>query len=160
MEVRRIWADREDAICMVIGEVWDYISDDALTPDQHASWRPRIDDGSRWYISLEGDEVVGVHWMRRVNAITWEAHANIRPKFWGNKLGTEHCRHAFKGMMTDTGAQKVILLVPDNCPQVQRMAESLGFRQEGRQVASFLKNGKVYDQVHYGITRKQHEFTI
>jgi len=150
IDLRRTWLASD--IKLVIGEVWDYIADDSQV--DYATWEPRIDDDSHWYVTKENDDIVGIFWMRRVNAITWEAHANVRPKYWGDNKGTEHCRVAIKGMMVDTGAQKVIALIPDSSPQVQQMAEAIGFVQEGKQTASYLKNGKVYDQVHYGITRK------
>lgn len=152
MEVRRTW--NPGNIKPVIGEVWGYIADDSQLDTDFNGWEPRLDNDSRWYMSEEDGDTVGIFWMRRVNAITWEAHANIRPRYWGDKKGTEHCREAIKEMMRDTDAQKVIALIPDSSPQVQRMAEAIGFIHEGRQVASYLKNGNVYDQTHYGITRK------
>lgn len=150
MKVRRTWLAKP--VIDVIGEVWEFIKDDS--PEELSNWLPRLTDDSRWYISTEDDEVVGAFWMRRVNAITWEAHANVRPKFWGDKKGTAHCKAAIEEMMFDTQAEKIIALIPDSSPEVQRMAEAIGFKREGRQVRSFLKNGEYYDQIHYGITRK------
>jgi len=150
VDVRRTWLAKP--VVDVITELWDYLSDDSkLRPE---CYRPTITDDSRWYIAYEGDEVVGAFWMRRVNAITWEAHANVRPKFWGDRKGTEYCQAAIAEMMFDTQAEKVIALIPDSSPEVQHMAEAIGFKREGRQVRSWKKDGEYYDQIHYGITRK------
>ena len=151
IEIKRTWLASH--IKHVVGEVWEHIADDSQI-EEYAMWTPRVKEDSRWYATMEDDDVVGIFWMRRVNAITWEAHANVRPKYWGDKKGTEHCRLAIDHMIADTGARKVVALIPDSSPQVQKMAEAIGFVAEGKQTDSYLKNGKVYDQVHYGMTRK------
>jgi len=149
IEVNRTWISAP--VRQIIGEVWEYITDDSeMTFEEYA---PRIDSDSRWYISSQDGQIVGAFWMRRVNHITWEAHANVIPKYWGEGQGTEHCRKAIDTMMEDTGAKKVVALIPTSCKPVMRMAEEIGFVREGVTVASWQKHGKLYDQVHYGITR-------
>ena len=134
-----------------MGEVWDVINDDS--DEEFEDWEPRIDDDSRWYILSNDGEVAGAFWMRRVNHITWEAHANVRPKYWGDKKGTEFCRKAIEEMIADTGALKVVAQIPTSSPQTMKMAEAIGFEREGTAVRSLQKKGKLYDVVHYGITR-------
>jgi RimJ/RimL family protein N-acetyltransferase len=137
---------------MVMRELWEYLCDDSvIAADQ---WQPRMNDESRWYVAYLEDDIMGVFWMERRNAVTWEAHANVRPKYWGNKRGTECCKLAIEEMIKDTDAKKVIALIPDCSPNVQRMAEEIGFEREGIQRQSWQKNGKLYDQKHYGITRQ------
>jgi RimJ/RimL family protein N-acetyltransferase len=149
VSVNRTWIPQP--VRQVIGEVWEYISDDSdVTFDEY---EPRFDEDSRWYISSEGGEIVGAFWMRRVNHITWEAHANVRPKFWGDGRGTEHCRQAIAKMVEDTGAKKVVAQIPTSCAPVMKMAEEIGFVREGVIAASWQKHGRLYDQVLYGITR-------
>ena len=149
MQVNRTWIAQP--VVMVVTECWDFLIDDSDLELQNYS--PTITSDSRWYITSLDGEVAGAFWMRRVNLITWEAHANVRPKFWGNRRGTELCKLALDEMIRDTGAKKVIALIPDSSKPVQRMAEAIGFKQEGVQRKSWLKNGKLYDQIHYGITR-------
>lgn len=138
-------------VARVLGEVWHFISDD--TKQTVDEFEPRFDDGSRWYVAYEDGEILGAFWARRINHITWELHANIRPAIWGHKRGTEICREALEKMMEDTGGLKFVATIPDNCPQVQEMAEAIGFEREGASVRSWQKNGELYDQVYYGITR-------
>lgn len=150
MEVNRTWIAQP--IMLVMTEVWDFLTDDSDLRIEN--YQPTLHDDSRWYIISHNGQVAGAFWMRRVNAVTWEAHANVRPKFWGNKSGTAMCQLALDEMIRDTGAKKIISLIPDSSPAVQRMAEAIGFKREGVQKKSWLKNGKLYDQIHYGITRK------
>ena len=149
MTVSRTWIS--PPIRLVIGEVWAHIVDDSGA--RFEDYRPSIHDDSRWYITALDGQVAAAFWMRRVNGITWEAHANVRPKFWGQKRGTKMCRLAIEEMIRDTGARKVVALIPDSSPAVQRMAQAIGFKREGCNKDSWLKNGKLYNQIHYGITR-------
>lgn len=143
---------RSYLVRIVMREVWDYLTDDSGL--KFEDYQPRIDEDSRWYISFdEYGEVVGAFWCRRVNHVTWESHANIRPKFWGDKNGTKHCQAAIDLMFEDTGGKKMIALIADCFPQVQQMAEDIGFVREGVQTLSWQREGKLYDQIHYGKNR-------
>lgn len=149
MEIRRTWL--RAPVIKVIKELWEYLCDDSEIDFEY--YVPRMDDTSRWYVATIDRKIIGVFWMRRINAVTWEAHVNVRPFYWGNKKGTEVCREAIKIMGDDTGAKKIIALIPDSCPATQRAAEAIGFKREGVQTKSWLKNGQLYDQKHYGLTR-------
>lgn len=147
--VNRTWI--QSPVRDVIGQVWDYISDDSEFG--FAGFEPRIDDDSRWYLASHEGRIVGAFWMRRVNHITWEAHANVVPSHWGDGKGTEVCRKALDVMIEDTGAKKVVAQIPTLCKPVLRMAEGIGFEREGVSVRAWQKNGKLYDVIHLGITR-------
>ncbi len=147
--VHRTWLS--SVVRELIEPLWPYISDDGATPFEE--WEPRIDEDSRWYVSVENGQHCGVFWMRRVNYVTWEAHANVLPRFWGDKRGTAHCQQAITKMMEDTGAKKVVAYIPVCYPQVMEMAEQIGFVREGVRPKSWQKDGKLYDVVLYGITR-------
>jgi len=150
MKVRRTWVARDAHLC--VQEVWDYLADDS--PLDREAHTIRLSNDSRWYIGELDGEIAGAFWMRRENFVTWEAHANVRPKFWGRKQGTALCQLAIDEMIKDTGARKVIATIPDSSPETQRMAEAIGFKREGVRSKAWCKDGVLYDQVYYGITRK------
>jgi len=150
MKVTRTWL--RAPITKTMRELWPYLSDDSDVDVE--TWLPRLDEDSRWYVAKEGNTTLGVFWMERKNFATWEAHANVRPANWGSKRGTEICRAAIKVMAEDTGARKIISLIPDCSPATQEMATAIGFEEEGVQSKSWLKGGVLYDQKHYGMTRK------
>ena len=141
-------------VMLVMEEVFDFLIDD--TPDLlFKNYEPRLTDDSRWYISrTEGGEVVGAFWCRRINCVTWEAHANVRPKYWGDGMGTAHCQAAIDLMFEDTGATKIVAICAECFPVVMKMTEAIGFVREGVQTGSFQRDGELYDQIHYGISRK------
>jgi RimJ/RimL family protein N-acetyltransferase len=137
----------------VIRELWDYLSDDSdASPDD---FEPRLDESSRWYVSIEDDEIVGVYWLRRINHLTWEAHTNIRKQYWGTDKGLPHTKEALRVSAIDTEAEKIITIVPEFCKQVLALTEKLGFELEGRRVGSFQKNGKTFDEIYLGISRNR-----
>ena len=153
IEVGRTWLS--GPIHQVEEELWDYLQDDSGL--KYEDWSPRIDEESRWYISHHEGELVGAFLCRRLNFVTWEAHACVRPKFWGANFGTAHCQAALDLMFEDTGAKKIVAMCADCFPDTMRMTEAIGFRREGRRVDSFQRNGKLYDEVYLGIDRKLDE---
>jgi RimJ/RimL family protein N-acetyltransferase len=132
--------------------LWDYLIDDSpLDKSKHTI---RLSDNSRWYTAHVDGELAGAFWMRRENFATWEVHANILPEFWGKGQGTKICQVALDYMAEETDAIKLIAIVPTSAPQTMKMTEAVGFKREGIREKSWSKNGELYDQAYYGITRK------
>jgi len=150
MEIRRTWL--EQPVREVMQDLWPYLEEG--TGQRFEDYRPRFDDQSRWYISLTEGQVSGAYWARQVNNITWEVHTNVRPQYWGGKLGTEYSQAALDHIFKDTDAGKIVALIPKCFPQVIATAEAIGMQREGVRTQSYLRDDKLYDQVHFGITRK------
>ena len=144
-----------DIISLVIRELWDALSDDATEYSDPSDFVPRIDEDSRWYISVEDNDVVGVYWLRRLNHITWEGHVNVRPKYWASGKSLPHAQAVLEFMWEDSGAEKIVATIPDSSKQVVKFIQTLGFTKEGRRTDSFQKNGKLYDELYFGITLKR-----
>jgi len=137
----------------VVKELWDYLKDDAeLSKDEYTA---RLDDNSRWYVSGEDDEVVGVYWLRKLNHVTWEIHTNVRMKFWGTGKALPHAKTALDFIFDESGARKIVATIPETAPHVLAYAKQVGFTEEGRMTGSFLKDDILYDQIHLGITHRE-----
>ncbi len=150
MEVRQTWIAYP--ILAVMQQVWDVVGDDSSL--KFEDYVPRIDKDKLWYISYDGYTPVGAFSIRRLNSVTWEAHANVIPSMWGSKRGTALCQQALAMAFEDTGALKFVAQVPDSSPETQKMAEAIGFSREGINTKSFLRDGVLHDQVYFGMTRK------
>ncbi len=150
MEVNRTWIT--NPILEVMQQVWGVLTDDSGL--KFEDYRPRIDEDSRWYITSHNGRPVAAFWLRRLNGVTWEAHANVIPSTWGSKRGTALCRQALKLAFEDTEALKFVAQITDSSPATQKMAESIGFSREGINKKSFLRDGVLHDQVYFGMTRK------
>ena len=151
MDVRRTW--NSHPIRVVMQQVWDYLTDDSgLTFEDYS---PRLDEDSRWYITYDSGTPVAAFWLRRLNGVTWEAHANVVPSLWGDKRGTSLCITALDLAFEDTEALKFVAHIPDSAPETQTMAIQIGFSREGINKKSFLRDGVLHDQVYFGMTRKE-----
>ena len=147
IKVNRI--DWPEIIKLVIGELWEHLRDDSDVSKE--DFDPRIDEDSRWYVSVEDDDVVGVYWLRRINHITWEGHVNIRPKYWASGKSLPHAQKVLQFMWEDSGAEKIIAIIPDSSPRVIDFIQELGFNIEGRRIDSYRKDGETYDEIYFGI---------
>jgi hypothetical protein len=88
------------------------------------------------------------------NLIMYEAHTAILPAGRGRdaiKAG----RDSIEYMFTQTTCQKVISLVPFFNPMAGMFARWCKLTREGTIPDSFLKNGELYDQTIYGISKKE-----
>lgn len=151
MEVRRTWIAHP--ILYIMQQVWEYLTDDSGL--KFEDYSPRLDEDSRWYITYdEYDTPVAAFWLRRLNGVTWEAHANVAPQYWGNKKGTKLCKQALAFAFEDTEALKFVAQIPDSSKATQKMAAAIGFSREGINKQSFLRDGVLHDQVYFGMTRK------
>jgi RimJ/RimL family protein N-acetyltransferase len=143
--------ENEQLVWSVVTDVWGALEDDAKV--NPIDWKPRIDDESRWYASYtDEDEIVGVYWARKINHVTWEVHTNVRRKFWGSGEGLPHSRAALAHIIQDTGARKIVAVIPESSPQVLKVADTLGFKREGRREKSFQKDGVLYDEIYFGLS--------
>lgn len=154
-------AERSDwavGIKLVVNELWDHLADD--WPMDPREWEPRIDDSSRWYVIHGTDDknrtwLVGFVWAHQVNNVTWQAHTNIRPEWWGKGVGLPASKTGLDKIIEDTGARKVIAIIPETSPHVLRLAKELGFSEEGRRLKSWQKDGELYDEVYLGLNPEE-----
>ena len=137
---------------IVVGELWDYLKDDSeIYPEDY---QVPMDEDHRWYVSIEDNEVIGVYYVHRVNHITWQIHTHVRKKHWGSGKTVPHAKAIVEFVFNETGAHKLIATIPESAPQVLDYAKHTGFIEEGRRTSSYMKDGKIYDEILLGITRK------
>ena len=132
-------------------EAWETVIDDS--PLDFNEYVPAIDDNNRWYASYEGDDLVSMFYVHRLNLITWQLHIQFRPQYWGKGVSTAHAKAVLEEIWSDTKCKKIYALVPDYATYVLALAKRTGFKQEGRTKRSFQKGGIVYDQIHIGVYR-------
>jgi RimJ/RimL family protein N-acetyltransferase len=136
---------------LVVRELWEHLRDDSdIRPEEYEA---RIDDDSRWYVAIIGDDVFGVYWAHRINHITWQIHANVRKRYWGSEDTVPTSIEILDYVFKDTGASKLISIIPKSSPHVLRHAKVVGFKQEGCRVKSFQKDGELYDEIYLALTK-------
>ena len=108
-----------------------------------------------WLVMKDGSDVVALYQVERLNGITAQIHANVLPQY--RKIRSKETgRLALDWVMEHLpDIHKLIAVVPVIYPNVRDFTCSFGFREEGLNRESYLKNGEIHDQWILGITRPE-----
>ena len=130
-------------------QIYPHISDDASPPA--VEYRPLQSDAV-WYIVVrDEEEVLGLWMLHPHNSICWECHTCYLPPAWGS-------RAFVAGQMLPEWVWEHIPCrrIIGNVPSCNRLAlaymKRIGFEEFGVNRASFLRNGRLYDQICLGIS--------
>jgi RimJ/RimL family protein N-acetyltransferase len=150
IEIRNI--DDLDAVNQIILNefIQDDISDD-LTKNMKLTYLP---NHVEWLGVYVDDKLKGLYLLIAQNSITAEIHTCLLPDVRGVKAiqaGKALLLHLFSKY------KKAISYIPEYNKKATLYASMLGFKIEGINRESFLKNGKIHDQYLVGITKG--EFT-
>lgn len=92
----------------------------------------------------------GVFMAHQINAITWETHCALLPVAWGYaSLAAEYARD---WMFENTTCMRLIASIVEDNHLAIRMAKRAGFVQYGLNKNSFLRNGKLHNEVLLGVS--------
>jgi len=110
----------------------------------------------RWFIK-EGDEIVGtvsVHKISRASG-TAEVGAVIGERFQGRGICTRALGMLIKKVFAETKLRKLLAYIHEKNLASRRLAEKLGFRQEGLLRRQLLLRGRAANEVVYGLFRNE-----
>lgn len=131
-------------------------SDDAT---HLATWSPSENEWV-WYIEArEGDELLGIFTVAPQNCVCYEIHAALLPCAWGARTRTalrgaiEFLWSTTSNMNMGAGIPRIVATIPAYNKLAIKLARDVGMRAFGRNPASFLRGGKLHDQVLLGISR-------
>lgn len=137
-------------------KIYPAISDDGSPAVDE--FRPIQNDGL-WYVAVWDDvlrgtkELCGIFLFAPLNAATWEIHTCLLPHTWGAKAA-EIAKALHQWGWEHMPCQRIITNVPAYNRLALRFAKCAGMREFGVNPASYLKNGKLYDQIMLGISRE------
>lgn len=128
--------------------IWPHIHDDGATECE-----PADHDGFLWMLVAD-EEPAGVFLLHAHNTATYEVHTCLLPRIWGPQaLEAAHMCRAW--MFEKTDCQKLITNVPAYNLTALRFARRCGFKPEGVNRASFLRDGALLDQHVLGLTKEE-----
>ncbi len=131
-----------------IPELWETITEDGaqdIVPDVVKEY---------WVLMVADGVVIGCYNLHKTNQPTWQIHAFMLPEY-RKDYSAESGRVVLKWAIDNIGMEKIICTVPTRYPNVIAFVKTQGFRKEGCNRQSFSKNGKLYDQVLFGMTKSE-----
>ena len=138
-------------VLAVMEEAWETVKDDS--PVEFSEYVPMLDENNRWFATYDGEDLVSLFYVHRLNLITWQLHIQFRPHYWGTGISTEHALACVDEIWSKVGCKKLYAIVPAYAQPVLDLAKRVGFKQEGRTKRSFQKDGEIHDQIHIGVYR-------
>lgn len=121
-----------------------------------ANWAPNEDERVIYLaVTDETDcvalrDLIGIITLIPQNAVCFEIHAALLPCAWGLRT-----RLALTGAISwafrETPARRIVGSIPEYNKLAIRLARDCGMRAYGRNRASWLRGGKLWDQILLGI---------
>jgi RimJ/RimL family protein N-acetyltransferase len=129
--------------------IWPWIGDDFAPPiDQ---WQP-VEDERIWYVvARERGGLLGLFLFLPQSAVCWECHVSMLPEAWGGGA-LRAGREVIPWLAAHTGCRRLVAQIAASNPRAIRYAEACGFTRFGINSKSFMKSGKLEDQVLLGLS--------
>lgn len=133
-------------------EIWERASEDGIDPE---SFLPGYDSMTTWLLCLEGGNVAGIILVHMENSISLNIHPYLRVQY--RQKGKEMMEAFYRWFLEETQDKimKINVHIPEVYKKVINFAKRVGFKKEGFNRDSYLKNGHIYGQQHLGITRSE-----
>lgn len=147
MKILRTFDEQYVSACYAA--IWNKIADD-FSIDQTLFF-PDMSRNNYWLVPYDEDRALGVFLLRRMSDIQYEAHIVLLPCALG--LASKAARHVVRWMFDNTRCERIIGCIPVYNRLAINVAHNAGLSDFGINEKSFMKNGKLWDQVFLGISR-------
>lgn len=132
--------------CITDPSVWRMSSDDRML-----GVNPKllfIKKNSDFWLKTPHGILIG----KPVNGITYDCHIALLPEAAG--IAVDICKGAIKWMFNNTKCLRLVASVPEYNKLAIRLARESGMELMGINKKSFLKNGILFDQLMFGISKE------
>lgn len=127
-------------------EIFETIAEDGMTEVV----MPEV--GHIYLCGYVDDELIGCFILHKQSKVTFECHVQVLPAF--RKQYAETFGDAvIEWTWENTGAEKIVAQIPFLYPNVRDFALARGFKVEGVNSGSYMKNGDIHNQWYLGIKR-------
>lgn len=136
---------------MIQDEVWDTFTDDLSVKDKYI---PDFSSKSLWLKVVIDGELIGAILVENENLSTLRIHPCLSKPY--RIMIREVFNSLFKIILnTPFFINKIVVSIPFSRRIVYNTAKKIGFKDEGINRESFLKNGIFYDQWNLGLTKEE-----
>ena len=130
--------------------VYPHLTDDGSPAA--ADFEPIESEALYYLVAWDGNELLGLWLFVPLNAVCWEVHTALLPHAWGDRA-----RRAAVVMLQwiwgNTPCRRIVTHVPADNRLAYDFALAAGMQVFGIDEQSFLKGGRLLDQICLGINR-------
>lgn len=119
-------------------------ADDSPPPEE---WEPRPD---RIYLVGWDEEPFGVTSFAPKSSIVYNAHFQVIPEY-RKSHAIDFAKECIRWLWDNTKAKKIVAEIPEFHQNVIHFGHKVGFVVEGINSKSFLKDGKLHNQIYLGL---------
>lgn len=132
--------------------IYPHIADDFSPPRD--GFEPFKEDAI-WYVKvLDDKELLGIFMFHPDNAICWQVHTCLLPHAWGARAKLAG-RGVVRWIFANSQCQRIVTVVPAGNRLALKFAGECGMELYGCNPGSFMKDGKLVDQILLGISKAQ-----
>lgn len=129
-------------------KIYPHLTDDGCPPAEE--FQP-MDHPAIWYVLVfDADELLGLWMFVPENAVCWCVHTCLLPVAWGR--AREAAVQMAVWIWTNTPCRRLVTMVPVRNRLALKLAEAAGMQRYGLNKNSFLKHGKLQDQILLGLS--------
>jgi len=115
-----------------------------------------IEDEAIYYLLAKRDrELLGMFCFLPENGICWKVHTCLLPTAYGPKA-RDAGKQVIQWIWANTPCVRIITDVPDYNRLALNFALDCGLKAYGINAASYMKNGKLWDQIVLGVSKPCH----
>jgi hypothetical protein len=134
--------------------IWKGIADDSSPRPE--CWFPDVNGERVWLVVRLDDEAIGLFAAEPRTKVLWVWHVGFLPKCCGD-TGRKATKLFFQWIWENTSCVRLIGEVPKCNHLAFWFALRVGMRIFAVNPASFLRNGKLYDLILFGMSRPEPE---
>jgi len=127
------------------------VTSDDFSPRPN-QWKVAQREDLIYLLAREDSQVLGFCAFIPVNGVTFESHLCFLQCAYGPKAAAAF-EQMLRWMWAGTRAERICGAVPDYNRRAIKFSERAGFEQYGRNLACWMKNGRLHDMVLRGISR-------
>ena len=129
----------------VVHELWDDVSEDGA---KQPFWPDVVNE---FWIGIFEDRLSGIYRIHAINGVTWQIHALMVDRTNSKESG----KRILEWFYNEDIGHKLIAEIPVIYEHVYHFTKKQGFKDEGVNRKSFMKNGELVDTYRLGITREE-----
>jgi len=133
-------------------DIWERAAEDGIDQD---TWFPGYDSMTAWLLCVDDEDIIGVILLHTDTNVSVKMHPYLRKEH--RQKGRIMMKAFYRWIMENSQEKiaKINVTIPENQVKVINFAKKVGFKKEGLNRDSYLKDGQLYGQKNLGITRKE-----